>query len=122
MAYNVAFPVKIFDAVSLAADATSPAFYVQNQDNVAFQLAWTGTPVGSFSVQVSLDHKQDINNNILVAGTWFDLPLSVSIVASGSADSAYIDLNQLSAPYVRVKYTRTSGTGALTGYATAKGV
>lgn len=122
MAYNNLFPVKIIDAASMGASVTSTLAFVQYQDNVGIQLNWTGTPTGTFTVQVSVDHAQDTLGNVTVAGNWVTLTLSASITAAGSADTAYIDLNQLSAPWARVVYTRTSGTGTLNGYITAKGV
>lgn len=122
MAYNLLRPVTLFSAQSMASSLTSTAVEVKNQDNVGFQLHWTGSPTGTFSVQVSSDHMQDIEGNITVPGNWITLPLSPGIVASGAPDDAYIDLNQLSAQYVRVVYTAASGTGSLTAIAVAKGV
>lgn len=122
MAYNLLAPYKFVEAVSMGASITSSAQEVKLQDNVGLQLNWTGSPVGTFSVQVSMDHLQDNLGNILVAGNWVTLTLSAAIAAAGSADSAYIDLNQISAPYVRLVYTRTSGTGSLDAFIVAKGV
>lgn len=122
MAYNLLIPYKIIDAVSMAASVTSSIAPIQEQDNIGVQLHWTGSPVGAFTIEVSMDHKQDSQGNVQVAGNWISLTLDPTITASGSGDDAYIDLNQLSAPYVRVVYTRTSGTGSLTAYITGKGV
>lgn len=122
MAYNLLLPVHVINAVSMGSNITSSAIEVKNQDNVGLQLVWTGAPVGVFSVQISLNHKEDLEGNIVVAGTWATLPLSPSIAAAGSADNAYIDINQTSAQYIRLVYTRTSGTGTLDAYIDAKGV
>ncbi len=122
MSYNLLIPFKFISAASMGANITSAIVEISQQDNVGIQLNWTGTPVGTFDVQISIDHEQDMNGNVTVAGNWVSLPLSPAIAAAGSADSAYIDLNQQSASYVRVVYTRTSGSGTLNGFATAKGV
>lgn len=122
MAYNLLKPVNLITAQSMGASITSPIVEVRLQDNIGIQLDWTGTPTGTFDVQISSNHLQDINGNVQVPGTWVSLPLSPAITASGSADTAYIDLNQQSAQYMRIVYTRTSGTGSLTAVVVAKGV
>ena len=122
MAYNLLKPVKIVDAVSMGANITSAIIETQLQDNIGIQLDWTGTPVGTFDVQVSMNHLQDAQGNVIRAGTWVSLPLSPAIAAAGVADVAYIDLTQISASYVRIVYTRTSSTGVLTAMMTGKGI
>lgn len=122
MAYNIISAAHIVKAQSMATDVTSPAFNIQNQDNAGIQIDFTGAPVGTFAFEVSMDYKEDNNGNILNAGHWITLPVSPAIAAAGAADQAYVDLNQLSAPYMRVVYNRTSGTGVLDIYASAKGV
>lgn len=122
MAYNLLFPVHVFNAASMATSLTSPVVEIRNQDNVGIQLHWTGAPVGDFDFQISSDHAQDSQGNVTNAGNWVSLPLSPAISAAGSADDAYVDLNQMSAMYCRVVYTRTSGTGSLSGVIVAKGI
>lgn len=109
-------------AGDMSASITSGATNIQFLDNVGAQLHFTGTPTGTFSVEVSMDHEQDSQGAVSVAGNWVALPLSPSPVASGAADDIYIDMNQLSAPWIRLKYTRTSGTGTLAAYICAKEV
>lgn len=123
MSYNLLAPVHIITAGDMSlASITSPAVEIKLQDNVGIQLDWTGTPTGSFDFQISIDHKEDINGNVQVAGHWISLVLDPAIAASGSTDDAYVDFNQLSASYIRVVYTKDSGTGVLNVLATAKGV
>lgn len=101
-----------------AASITSDVTDIQFLDNVGLQLQWTGSPVGTFSVQVSADYAiSSITGAVTNPGTWSTLPPAPT-TASGSP--IYIDLNQLSAPFVRVVYTKTSGSGTLQGYITAK--
>lgn len=72
-------------------------------DNIVMYLAFTGTPEGSFSVEVSPDQV-----------TWYALDLVPAPIATGVAGGHRIELNQLSDPYIRASYTATSGTGSLT--------
>lgn len=101
---------------------TSAITATQMVDNIGYQINFTGAPVGTFAFQISQDYEpgRSPNSEPLNAGNWVTIPVSPSIVASGSADSAYVDLNQMSAPYVRVVYTKTSGTGTLNVFVTAK--
>lgn len=107
-------------AQSMAGNVTSAVTNIEGLDNVGIQLVWTVAPVGTFSVQVSADYAQDYLGNVTVAGNWVTVTLSPAITASGTADTAYIDMSNLSAPWIRVVYTRTSGSGTLNGYITAK--
>lgn len=122
MSYNLLLPTTIFAAVSMATSQTSRVVEIKEQDNIGIQLHWTGSPVGTFDFQISSDHREDINGNVQVAGNWISLALSPAITATGSGDDAYVDLNQMSALYMRVVYTAVSGTGTLTGIAVGKGV
>lgn len=122
MAYNLLRPVALFSSLSMATSQTSRAVEIKNQDNIGLQVTWAGAPTGAFSVQISSDHIEDIEGNIQVAGHWVTLPLSPAVTASGTPDDAYIDLNQMSAQYVRLVYTAASGAGTMTALAVGKGV
>jgi hypothetical protein len=99
---------------------TSPAIAIQYLDNVYLQLEFTGTPNGTFSVQVSNDYNQDSLGNVTNVGNWVALTLSPAPVASGSANVIGIDMNQLGAPFIRVQYTNTSSTGTLNAFISGK--
>lgn len=113
---------KLVAAGDMSASITSLATNIQQVDNVGIQLNFTGSPTGTFSVQVSADHTEDVNKNVIVAGHWESLTLSPTPTASGTSGDIYIDLNQLSAPWVRIVYTRSSGTGSLDAYVTGKAI
>ena len=85
--------------ISLDANITGEAIAIDLIDRIAFQVNWTGTPTGQFFVQVSNDKT-----------AWVTLPLSEDVVAAGVADDALIDV-ETAARYIRLIYTRTSGTG-----------
>ena len=103
----------------MSADIVSSATNIKIQDNIGFQLVWTGTPVGSFSAQMSFDHEEQ-NGVVVTPGNWIDIIQSTVITASGSADKGIMNLTQLTAPWIRVKYTATSGTGVLNAWVGAK--
>lgn len=123
MAYNLLRPVPVFSAVSMATSLTSAAVEIKNQDNLGVQFHWvTSDGIGTFGVQISSDHMQDAEGNITVSGNWVTLPLTPAITSASANDDAYVDLNQLSAQYLRVIYTRVSGTGTLSAIVIGKGV
>lgn len=107
---------------SMAGSLTSTVTNIQFLDAIGVQFNFTGTPTGSFQVQVSADYAQDDNGNVQVAGNWVNMTLSPAPVASGSADSIYIDIRSTSAPWMRLVYTRSSGSGTLNAFITAKAI
>ena len=94
----------------MSSDITSPSTNILYTDRVGFQLSWTGTPTGTFSVEIS-------NDEI----SWVALTLSESIAAAGSADQAFIDC-ETAAKFIRLKYTAGSSTGVLQAKLTAKSI
>lgn len=127
MAYNLLKTFPIIGGTSgvsgdMSSTITSVVVEVKEQDNLGFQALWVGAPVGVFSIQVSVDYARDLNGNVTNPGTWTSLMLSNLITANGSGDDAYIDINQLAGPFMRMVYTRTSGTGTLIANVTGKGV
>ncbi len=122
---------QIITAGSMTGTAviTSAVTCIQWLDNVGVQLNWTSSPVGTFQVQVSADYAQDAEGNVTNTGNW--APVTLSYLLSGSMTQAatiptsvgspiYLDLNQLSAPWIRTVYTNASSTGTLNAYITAK--
>lgn len=98
------------------ATVTSTVINIQGLDNIGIQVnILTGTATGNFDVQVSADHVE-VNGLVSVAGIWNKIgtPYTAALtsgVFSDSTASVYFDLNQLSSQYVRLLYTKTSGTG-----------
>lgn len=109
---------------NMAGNITSPVSNIEFMDNVGIQLNFTGSPVGNFQIQISIDYDQDNNGNVITQGNWvpitFPSPISGENIPTSSGSPIYIDLNQLSAPWVRVVYTRTSGTGTLNSFICGK--
>ena len=104
---NVLTSYQIVTAGDMSTSSiTSATTNVQYLDNVAVQCNFTGSPVGVFDLQVSID-------NVNFA------PLGLNIAASNGSPIV-INANQLSAPYVRLTYTKTSGTGTLNAFISGK--
>tara|TARA_R110002126_G_scaffold132271_1_gene276332 strand:+ start:231 stop:572 length:342 start_codon:yes stop_codon:yes gene_type:complete len=97
-------------ATSMTSTITGDSTNILHTDRVSYQIAYTGTPNGTFSVQVSNDET-----------TWEDLTLSVAIAAIGSADNHFIDA-ETAAKFVRLVYTASSSTGTLDVKLTAKSI
>ena len=91
------------DGGDMSGNLTSVATDIRWLDNMVLYLAWTGTPTGTFKVQVSPDNS-----------TWFDLNVIPPPAASGLAGNHRVSLHQLPDPYVRVTYVAASGSGTLT--------
>lgn len=94
----------------MSSNITSPSSNILYQDRAGYQLVWTGTPVGTFSVEVSNDET-----------TWTELTLTTAITGGGAADNAFIDV-ETAAKYVRVVWTASSSTGTLQAHITSKSI
>jgi hypothetical protein len=120
-------PTPIFTAHSLASSFNSLPQQIQYTDNVGLEVDVTAASAlnGVFAVQVSASYAQDAEGNVINAGTWTTVttsagsPIQATVTSTGSV---YFDLNQLSAPWVRLAYTASAGTGTANGIATAKSV
>ncbi len=114
----------IINGTSMSASITGPATIIQMLPGISYDISWTGAPVGTIAVQVSNSYRQASDGTIVNAGHWTSLPTSAFSgtypVPSGSADNGFLDLVGTEAYAVRLVYTRTSGTGALTVIAAAK--
>lgn len=108
---------------------TSSVTCIQWLDNIGIQLNWSSTPVGTFQVQVSADHEQDTEGNVTTDGNW--TPIVLNYLLSGTMTQSttvptsvgspiYIDLTQLSAPWIRIQYTNASSSGVLNTFITGK--
>lgn len=103
-------------------DLTGAVTCIQWLDNIGYQINMVGsTMTGTFDVQVSADYQQDEFGNVQNAGNWIPLPLSpTATVTAGTPTNIYIDVTQISAPYIRLVYKHTSGSGTVAAFITAK--
>lgn len=94
---------------TMGGDITSPSKEIESTRSFCVQFYWTGTtPVGSVMLQGSLDnsHFNDITDSILPV--------------TGNSGSCMINVELPAYGFVRVKYTRTSGTGTANCYINGK--
>lgn len=98
----------IGSATTLGASLTSAIVKVDRFEKGSFQMVWTGTPVGNWTLEFSNDDPtdgSDPTNWTTVANT--------SSAAGGAAGNLMYDFETAS-KWARTRYTRTSGTGTLT--------
>jgi hypothetical protein len=108
----------------MATSVTSPVSCINRIPGISYDLSWTGTPTGTFAVQVSNTYSQDANGNVITAGNWNTLPTSSFTgtypVPAGSPGNGFLDVVGTEAAYVRLVYTAVSGSGSLTVVCAAK--
>lgn len=99
----------------MSADIISPITPIDNIDQICYDVAWTSSnAIGVISVQGSVTG---------LDADFKDLTFNPVLAQPASNNGAYlINLALIPFPYIRLKYTRTSGTGALTVYLSAKGL
>jgi len=82
---------------------------------LSLQLAWTGTPTGTFTVQGSDKAEPNEANDT----DWYSItPTGAPTNPAGSASSTSGRVNEFNCLWKRVKYVNSSGSGTLTGDAT----
>lgn len=88
---------------------------------ISYDIVWSAgsTPVGTITVEVSNTYKQNGEGDVLVAGTWTALNLG-TLSVSGNSGNMFIDIDQCAGYAMRVKYTRSSGSGTLNATINAK--
>lgn len=108
---------SIFSATSLAASVNSSPFNIRYMDRVCVQVVVTTSDgVGAFAVQGSND-----TDAAVAAGTasWTTMTGMNQTISSANAVLLY-DIVQTAVPWVRVAYTRTSGSGTASGTISAR--
>ena len=115
----------LINAGDMSADITGPVSIIGDLPGIGYDITWTGTPTGAFTVQVSNSAQFDGQGNYIAGtGNWTVIP-SASFtgtypVPSGSADNGFIDLFGTNAYAVQLIYTAASGSGSLTVYPSSK--
>ncbi len=114
MSTNQLTPVWLLHAISMGASIASNAVKLEFEDNIGIQVVWSGTPTGTFDVQVSMD---PVNLG------WQSVPFApVPTAPAGAAGTNWFEINQSPAAYVRLVYTRVSGTGTVNAQIAIKSV
>lgn len=104
------FNIQLVDAQSMGSSITSSSLNIQEAISYAVQAVWSAgaTPVGTFDLQGSND---DSNFTSLL-----DSPAAVS----GNTGSIIINVEKHAYGFIRIVYTRTSGSGTLNVKVNAK--
>lgn len=113
-------PYSVVTNGNMASSITSAVTVINQISDVGYDISWTGTPTGSFSVQVSNTYSLNSDGTVNNPGNWTTLTLTGTVAAAGSADNGYIDVEGISAYAIRLVYTSTSGTGTLNAVICAK--
>jgi hypothetical protein len=103
--------IPLISAVSMGATITSSVIDVLQTDNIGLQVTWTSAnAVGTITVEGSVDYDPHFET-----GTFYALTFDPVLTQPNSDNGGYlVNINQFPWPYVRVVYTRSSGTGTLT--------
>lgn len=105
---NFLLQAPIVTAGDMSGNLTSKVTNIQGLDNIGIQ--WnvaTGTPSGTVSVQVSIDHNEA--PAAAVTGNW--VTLSSQVITSGSPSPIIFNLQGLATMWIRTIYTASGGTG-----------
>ena len=108
------------DATSTGADFESSVVCVEHLFAACIQATWTGTTAGTFQVQASNDVGDVKQPSSPGVTNWTDVA-SATAAPAGSAASGLIHLSDIGYKWLRVKFTRSAGTGAATIRIHAKG-
>lgn len=114
---------QIITSASMTSTVTSQVVNIIYLDNIGLQanLSGASTANGTLVPQVSMDYSQDNMGNVTNAGNWIDLPTSAQqVITAGSPAQTYFNLDALSAPWLRLQYRPSSGTGTLSAFVCAK--
>lgn len=100
------------------ATVTSTYADIRYLDNVGIQVKWTSaSAVGVITVECSDNYNPDKN----ITGSWVALTFSPALTQPASNNGEYlININQCPHAWIRVVYTKTSGTGTLNVWVNAK--
>jgi hypothetical protein len=103
-------PKKIITDGDMSSDVTSQVMHLRIFDNIGLQVGWSGSPVGTFTVEAS-------NNDTDYAELVMD-----AMTTANSPNPFLISINQFPYRTLRLKYTATSGSGTLNAWGSAKGL
>lgn len=103
---------------------TSPATIIKNIPGISYDLVWTGTPTGVFTVQVSNTYQLGADGKVISAGSWTVLPQSsfqgTYPTPSGSSGNGFLDVVGTASYAIQLVYTPSGGSGSLTVVPAAK--
>lgn len=110
----VFLPYPVITNGDMSGNLLSKITIVKMLSLVSYSVSWSGaSPIGVMSVEVSNDYAQNTDGSVLNAGTWNTLPLDVPAAVANNTDNGFIDIDLNGGYAMRLRYTRTSGTGTM---------
>lgn len=113
----------LINGTSMASSFNGPPSVIQRLPGISYDISWTGTPTGTFSVEVS-NTVTFGPGGVIAAGNWNALPAAAFVgtipAPAGGAGNGFIDVIGTEAYAARLVYTAASGAGNLTVVACAK--
>jgi hypothetical protein len=100
------FNELVFNGTSMAADINSSSIDISESVGYCAHFVWTGSPVGNVIIKGSNDN----NNFVQVA----------SQATAGTAGQFLANVEHVHYRYLKVSYSRTSGSGSLTCHVSSK--
>lgn len=115
-------PIQIGEQLKLMSGATmtgattvtSSATSISRRNGFSMQVNVTGTPVGTFDIQGSVDYNPGLpqSEGSYNAGNWVSIsPLSATPTVSGAATSILFDMQAVTFPWIRISYTNSTSSG-----------
>ena len=106
-------PYQVITNGDMTQTLHSKVTIVQNLSMISYEISWSGTPTGAFTVEVSNTYSQNAAGAVVNTGNWTALALSSAITATGSAGVAFADVDATGAYAVRLTYVPSGGSGTL---------
>lgn len=107
-------PFPVITNGDMSSDIISAITVIQTNSMVSYDISWTGsTPIGVMEVQVSNTYSQNADGSVRNAGNWTSITLSATTNVTGNTGNGAIDIDATAFYAIRLKYTRTSGTGTM---------
>ena len=109
----------MLDAVSIATNQTSDKTNVESVDQGTIHINWASgsTPVGVITVEASNSTELEFNAS---TETWIELDFGTAINVSGTSGDHQIVFDSMPFRYIRIIYTRSSGSATLSANFHAK--
>ena len=108
---------RYIDGVTMGGSVTGKWINVMGLRDFSFQALWTGTPTGTWGVDVSNDGPADntgLAPSLNLGATALTLTAAMTAAnPAGSGSNFLFEFRDMAVAWVRFKYTRSSGTGTL---------
>lgn len=107
-------PYSVVTNGDMSATIISAVTNIQQIPYISYSAVYTGSPTGTFTVEVTNDYSLNPAGGVENPGNWTAITLIPDAVATGSAGNNFIDVRGTAASWIRLVYTPSSGSGSLT--------